>query len=307
LAVGLFLVATKYTYEQWVSNLEWAQCNVQALGFPSLADIGALGFLFGLEALNTLERDILSLLDYELRLNKEDLRDCLNDLSSHRHVEDLASLERPISHPRQSHTLEETIVNSHPIREEIAALKSGSLAPESPGQAPSTQHRLSLRWATTSTHPDTPSSELSDSEYLIEEGFTAEKKSEECAGLCTEHSPELDAGEVPTSSSDNHCTSEPVHDPTLKNSSAQIGVLPVAEDQFKAMMPPGLPVVDDHFAHRREGIIPPKMAHVSSDQPHGEMRVIRPRTLLAPVPDNQPRHMGWLSKMIARVKGRAKN
>ncbi|KAJ1310843.1 hypothetical protein OPQ81_009361 [Rhizoctonia solani] len=95
--------------------MHWAAYTAAALGIPSLAEsifpkcssdseppkrksrckldnpqpveLTSLGYLFGPDATAALERDILFLLDFNMRFDEEDLRDCLNALSSHERAE----------------------------------------------------------------------------------------------------------------------------------------------------------------------------------------------------------------------------
>ncbi|CAE6446570.1 unnamed protein product [Rhizoctonia solani] len=115
LAVALFTVASKYSHDVSPSTAHWAAYTAAALGIPSLAEYisrqcssnhkaskeksrqkmndprsvepTSLGYLFGPDATAALERDILCLLDFNMRLDEDDLRDCLNALSSHERAE----------------------------------------------------------------------------------------------------------------------------------------------------------------------------------------------------------------------------
>ncbi|KAG8761502.1 hypothetical protein FRC11_013796 [Ceratobasidium sp. 423] len=115
LAVALFTVASKYSHDVSPSIAHWAAYTATALGIPSLAESisrqcssnskaskekfrrktndpqpvepTSLGYLFGPDATAALERDILFLLDFNMRFDEDDLRDCLNALSSHERAE----------------------------------------------------------------------------------------------------------------------------------------------------------------------------------------------------------------------------
>ncbi|CAE6389433.1 unnamed protein product [Rhizoctonia solani] len=115
LAVALFTVASKYSHDISPSTVHWAAYTAAALGISSLAESisrrcsnntkvckektgrkvddvqlaesNSLGYLFGPDATAALERDILFLLNFNMGFNEEDLRGCLNGLSSHERAE----------------------------------------------------------------------------------------------------------------------------------------------------------------------------------------------------------------------------
>ncbi|KAG9104668.1 hypothetical protein FRC06_000054 [Ceratobasidium sp. 370] len=153
LAVALFIVASKYNHDTSPSTVHWTCFVACAFGIDSSASLDMLKFyearrvikrgksrapvteddeephgpdkysptnssylgsMFGPEATAALERDLLHLLDYNLRFSEDELRDCLNALSSHPRVsgpvEDLhLGQGRPsgefVQHNRRAYTM----------------------------------------------------------------------------------------------------------------------------------------------------------------------------------------------------------
>ncbi|KAF8609432.1 hypothetical protein BDV93DRAFT_602101 [Ceratobasidium sp. AG-I] len=112
LAVALFMIAGKYNLDVPLSNKIWTKCVAAALGIENICVSGCSsspegqgesrsstsdecsmlghtppGYIFGPEAIAALERDVLYLLDYNLGFTEDELRDCLNPLSSHQRAE----------------------------------------------------------------------------------------------------------------------------------------------------------------------------------------------------------------------------
>ncbi|KAG8731238.1 hypothetical protein FRC12_019818, partial [Ceratobasidium sp. 428] len=122
LAAALFIVASKYNHDSSPSTAHWTVFVAGALGHGESACMdmiryyearrlakkdrkkgrlfeedlesdfsdkylptkpASLEYLFGAESTAALERDLLHLLDYDLRFSEDELRDCLNALSSH--------------------------------------------------------------------------------------------------------------------------------------------------------------------------------------------------------------------------------
>ncbi|KAG9078809.1 hypothetical protein FS749_009128, partial [Ceratobasidium sp. UAMH 11750] len=181
LAAALFIVASKYHHDTSPSTVHWTYYVAGALGIdssvsldmikfyearqaikrgkapvagndgePSVpdkctpSDSTHLGYMFGPEATAALERDLLHLLDFNLRFSEDELRDCLNALSSHPRatgpLEELRlGLGRPsvefVRHNRHAYTMA--------MRRTVSPLKSAlgstsSHAPLTPSSQPHT-------------------------------------------------------------------------------------------------------------------------------------------------------------------------
>ena len=106
------MVADKYNLDVPISNRIWTKCVAAALGIEDTYASGCptlpegqngsrtsasdecsatghtpAGYIFGPESITALERDVLYLLDYNLGFTEDELRDCLNPLSSHERAE----------------------------------------------------------------------------------------------------------------------------------------------------------------------------------------------------------------------------
>ncbi|KAG9127200.1 hypothetical protein FRC07_000245 [Ceratobasidium sp. 392] len=124
LAAALFIIASKYNHDSSPSTAHWTVFVAGALGLDESACMDMMRFyeawrltkrgnkkgrdteedmesilsakhlptkptalgMFGAEATVALEQDLLHLLDYDLRFSEDELRDCLNALSSHPRV-----------------------------------------------------------------------------------------------------------------------------------------------------------------------------------------------------------------------------
>ncbi|KAG8742134.1 hypothetical protein FRC10_002004 [Ceratobasidium sp. 414] len=185
LAAALFIIASKYNHDSSPSTVHWTCCVACALGVDSSAsldmlrfyearratkrggrkapviegeepyvpdkysptDSTSLGYMFGPEATAALERDLLHLLDYNLRFSEDELRDCLNSLSSHPRasgpVEELRlGHGRPsrefVQHNRHAYTMA--------MRRTISPLKAAlGSAPSHDPLTPSSQPHTPLR------------------------------------------------------------------------------------------------------------------------------------------------------------------
>ncbi|CAE6502861.1 unnamed protein product [Rhizoctonia solani] len=164
LAVALFTVASKYSHDIAPSTAHWAVYTAAALGIPSLAqsisrqcsshskapearrelhesqsfEPTSLGYLFGPEATAALERDILFLLDFNMRIDEEDLRDCLNALSSHERAEGPLEQLR-LGQGRPELMLGEGCLSSTKVNS-VMGRTTGPRKPQHPKQAPITPH-----------------------------------------------------------------------------------------------------------------------------------------------------------------------
>ncbi|KAF8742134.1 Cyclin, partial [Rhizoctonia solani] len=203
LAVALFTVASKYSHDVSPSTAHWAGYTAAALGISSLvestshhrsrsskiskekaqciqpAESASLGYLFGPDATAALERDVLFLLDFNMRFDEEDLRDCLNGLSSHKRAE--GPLERlrlgqgrpkPWSMERYSLSVKSSSAPRSTIKSG-GGVAEGSRKASTP--SPTTfgyQKNTSL-----ASPPRTPVRGVLDKEHTIEKSFPATNSS----------------------------------------------------------------------------------------------------------------------------------
>ncbi|CAE6431049.1 unnamed protein product [Rhizoctonia solani] len=201
LAVALFTVASKYSHDIAPSTAHWAVYTAVALGIPSLAqsisrqcssysrasevrrelddsrslEPTSLGYLFGPDATAALERDILFLLDFNMRIDEEDLRDCLNALSSHKRAGGPLEQLR-LGQGRPELELGEGCLSSTKVNSAMRSTTEPENKPQRPKKAPITPYIvIPVPQPTTAlvSPPCTPTRGTLKRDYVMKRGFLA--------------------------------------------------------------------------------------------------------------------------------------
>ncbi|CAE6479532.1 unnamed protein product [Rhizoctonia solani] len=198
LAVALFTVASKYSHDIAPSTAHWAVYTAAALGIPSLAqsisrrcssnseisdearrklpdsrpfEPASLGYLFGPDATAALERDVLFLLDFNMRIDEEDLRHCLNALSSHERA------EGPLEQLRLGQGRPELELGERCLPTENSAMRAVQTTSASgcPKKVPVTSHTIvpELQSVLLLSPPHTPTRGTLKRDYVMKRSFPA--------------------------------------------------------------------------------------------------------------------------------------